>query len=170
VQRVARSLILPTGLCGIAGCFYSGFLSYGANAMALVFGSEAADAILAPRTFGSIHNSDVVGRWLKAAVGYPLAAFGQLFPFFPRLRSPANIPYYLGLPLIGPALVLWRTRYGDVGFSMLIPIVSFLFIAKPLLTFAVFLRPSQPRCPLASNARLRIRNPSLSLSPLRRTL
>jgi hypothetical protein len=124
VQRVARALILPTALCGIAGCFYSGFVSYGANAMALVFGSEAAGAILAPRTFDSIHDSHVVRRWLQIGTDYPLAAFTQLFPFFFRFRSPANIPYYPGLPLIGPALVLWRTRWSDYGFSMLIPIVS----------------------------------------------
>ena len=125
VTRVARALILPTALCGVAGCFYSGFLSYGANTMALVFGSEAADAMLAPYTFDSIHNSHVVKQWLQIAADYPLAALGQLFPFFPRMRSPANIPYYMGLPLIGPSLVLWRTRYSDLGFSMLIPIVSF---------------------------------------------
>jgi RING-variant domain len=124
VQRVARALILPTALFGIAGCFYSGFVSYGANAMALVLGPETADAILAPQTFDSIHNSAVVRRWLQIAADYPLTAFGQLFPFFPRMRSPTNIPYYLGLPLIGPSLVLWRTRWGDIGFSMLIPIVS----------------------------------------------
>jgi RING-variant domain len=124
VQRVARTLILPTALCGIAGCFYSGFLSYGANAMALVFGTDAADALLAPPTLDSIHNSHVVRRWLQIAADYPLTVLGQLFPFFPRIRSPANIPYYLGLPLIGPSLVLWRTRYGDLGFTMLVPIVS----------------------------------------------
>ena len=74
VTRVARSLILPTALCGVAGCFYSGFVSYGANAMALVFGSEAADAMLAPHTFNSIHNSHVVRQWLQIAADYPLAA------------------------------------------------------------------------------------------------
>lgn len=125
VTRVARSLILPTALCGVAGCFYSGFVSYGANAMALVFGSEVADAMLAPHTFDSIHNSHAVRRWLQIGADYPLAALGQLFPFFPRMRSPANIPYYMGLPLIGPSLVLWRTRYSDLGFSMLIPIYFF---------------------------------------------
>ena len=124
VQRVARALILPTALFGIAGCFYSGFVSYGANAMALVLGPETADAILAPQTFDSIHNSAVVRRWLQIAADYPLTVFGQLLPFFPRMRSPTNTPYYLGLPLIGPSLVLWRTRWGDIGFSMLIPIVS----------------------------------------------
>jgi hypothetical protein len=94
--------------------------------MALVFGTEAADALLAPQTFDSIHNSHVVRRWLQIAADYPLTAFGQLFPFFPRVRSPANIPYYLGLPLIGPSLVLWRTSYGHLGFTMLVPIVSSL--------------------------------------------
>jgi hypothetical protein len=131
VQKVARTLILPTALCGIAGCFYSGFLSYGANAMALVFGSDAADALLAPQTVDSLKNAHFVRRWVQEAADLPLAAVGQLFPFFPRMRSPANLPYYLGLPLIGPSLVLWRTRFGDIGFSMLIPIVSSpLLVAK----------------------------------------
>jgi hypothetical protein len=127
VQRVVRALILPTALCGIAGCFYSGFLSYGANAVSLVFGTEAADELLAPQIFDSIHDTHWIRRLFPVAAEYPLATLGQLFPFFPpRMRSPANIPYYLGLPLIGPSLVLWRTRYGDIGFSMLVPMVSFL--------------------------------------------
>ncbi|KAN0116943.1 hypothetical protein V8E51_002920 [Hyaloscypha variabilis] len=124
VQRIARSLILPTALCGVVGCFYSGFLSYGANTLALVFGTDAANALLAQPTFNSIHTSHIA-RWLQVAGDHGLRAFGQLFPFFPRVRSPANIPYYLGLPLIGPSLVLWRTSFGDIGFSMLIPIYFF---------------------------------------------
>jgi hypothetical protein len=123
VQRVARVLILPTALCGIAGCFYSGFVSYGANAMAMVFGSEAADALLAPQTFDSLENAHIVRKWFQVAVDYPLGMLSQLFPFFPRMRSPANIPYFLGLPLIAPSLVVLRTSYGDLGFSLLMPLV-----------------------------------------------
>jgi len=133
VQRVARTLILPTALCGVFGCFYSGFLSYGANTMALVFGTDTANALLAQPIFNSRHTSHIV-RWLQIAGDHGLRGLGQLFPFFPRIRSPANIPYYLGLPLIGPSLVLWRTSYGDIGFSMLIPIVSPQFLCFRIST------------------------------------
>lgn len=120
IQKAARSLIIPTALCSVAGCLYSGFLIYGVNAMGLVFGSEYSDALLAIPTLDFLKNRHAVGRWADTA----LAGLSQLFPFFPRMRAHANIPYYLGLPLIAPSLIMWRTSYGDIGFSMLIPIVS----------------------------------------------
>jgi hypothetical protein len=171
VQRVARVLILPTALCGIAGCFYSGFVSYGANAIAMVFGSEAADTLLAPQTFDSLENSHIVRKWFQVAVDYPMGMLGQLFPFFPRMRSPANIPYFLGLPLIAPSLVVLRTSYGDLGFSLLMPLVSGLFVdATHILNVIVFPRPFEPRSPLASTTRSRICDYSLPANRLSRTL
>jgi hypothetical protein len=170
VQRIARSLILPTALCGVVGCFYSGFLSYGANTLALVFGTDAANALLAQPTFNSIHTSHIA-RWLQVAGDHGLRAFGQLFPFFPRVRSPANIPYYLGLPLIGPSLVLWRTSFGDIGFSMLIPIVSPLtFAFTSILTSPVLLRLGESRYQLASCPRPRFRHTSIPANRLHRVL
>jgi hypothetical protein len=107
--------------------------------MEMIFGTEVADVLLAPETFESLEKSHIVKKWFQVAVDYPLGMLSQLFPFFPRMRSPANIPYFLGLPLIGPGLVVLRTSYGDLGFSLLMPLVSGLWIVTThMLTAIVF--------------------------------
>lgn len=125
VRMVARTLVLPTAMLALGGCVYSGFVSYGANAMAMVFGTEAADAILAAGTPNSLENTNVVGRWI-----YHTGILGQLFPFFPRARQGASVPYFLGLPMIAPSLIALRTRYGEMCFSLLIPLVSAVCLAE----------------------------------------
>jgi hypothetical protein len=119
VRLTARALVLPTAMLAVGGCLYSGFVSYGANAIAMVFGSEAADAILAAGPTNSFENANALRKWLHRS-----SIFGQLFPFFPRERPGANIPYFFGLPMIAPSLVALRTRYGEMCFSLLIPFVS----------------------------------------------
>lgn len=125
VRMVARTLVLPTAMLALGGCVYSGFVSYGANAMAMVFGTEAMDAILAARTSDSLGNTNAVSRWI-----YHTGILGQFFPFFPRARQGGSAPYFLGLPMIAPSLIALRTRYGEMCFSLLIPLVSAVCLAE----------------------------------------
>lgn len=119
IYNLVGDMAIPTALSGVAGCFYSGFLVYGLNTMHTVFGHEEARRVLG----GVFHSEPMAARWvklIKESVRWSLTAFD---PFFPDYRSSSNWKIFVGLPLIGPALIISRTRFADQAFALLLPIV-----------------------------------------------
>ena len=120
VHNAARDLALPTALSGLLGCFYSGFLVYGLNTMQIVFGHDEARRVLGG-VFEQEHISTQWVRLIKESVRWSLTAFD---PFFPDYRSSSNWRIFVGLPLIGPSLIILRTKLADQAFALLLPLVS----------------------------------------------
>lgn len=119
VHSSARSMVVPTALSGLVGCFYSGFLVYGLNTMQVVFGVDEARKVLG----GAFQDETVGQQWvklIKESVRWSLTAFD---PFFPDYRSSSNWKIFVGLPLIGPSLIISRTKFADQAFALLLPMV-----------------------------------------------
>lgn len=113
----ARLFLLPAGLSAVAGCVYSGFFVYGLNTVLLVFGAEEGERMLQSAIEGrsSIFSSfQKVIRWLESG-------FLASDPFFPQTMMSWKLG--VGLPLIGPALILLRTRLSEFTFPLLVPVV-----------------------------------------------
>lgn len=116
VQSAAKRMMLPTAVAATVGCVYSGLLVYGLNAMTLVFGADETRGILADGFIGDKHNLTGMKRAFRT--------FMQITdPWFPYPEHGTNPILFLGVPLIGPALVLLRTRLADQAFPLLLPIV-----------------------------------------------
>jgi hypothetical protein len=119
INRSARELMWPTVVSGLAGCLYSGLLVYGYNTVQIVFGHDEARNILG-RVFTGGYNRRPWARNMVAVMRKSLTVFD---PFFPDAGYPPNMKIFLGLPLIGPSLIILRTRFADQAFALLLPLV-----------------------------------------------
>ncbi|KAG0649788.1 Membrane-associated RING finger 5, partial [Hyphodiscus hymeniophilus] len=120
IQKVAKGLVVPTALSALIGCFYSGFLMYGLNAMDLIFGPVEARRLLMPSSI----DVRAMNMAQKSLFWKGLFRFFKLSdPFMPLIPG---VKLCLGLPLIAPSLVLARTRIADHVFAIL-PISYFIF-------------------------------------------
>lgn len=113
IQKCAKTLVVPSALSALIGCFYSGFLVYGVNTMYLVFGQDEARRLLMPSA------QDLRARAIIEDSGF----WGAIFRFFklsdPFLPTLPGLKLFLGLPMIAPALVLSRTKLADQIFAIL---------------------------------------------------
>ena len=113
IQKTAKTLVVPAALSALIGCFYSGFLVYGLNAMQLVFGPDEARRLLMPSPYE-----------LRAQAMADTSRFYRLLSSFVKISDPflpmmSGMKYLLGVPLIAPSLVLARTRLADQVFAIL---------------------------------------------------
>lgn len=117
IHRAARLMILPTVAGATVGGVYTGLLVYGMNAMALVFGPEKASEMLMAGPHSSMFS------WAPQYKSMLRTMAMITDPFIP---SGENLDFRLfaTLPLIGPALVIMRTRFADQYFPLLAPLVS----------------------------------------------
>lgn len=115
VQSLARTFVVPTAISAFLGCFYSGFLVYGVNTLHVVFGAEEAARIMAPDLFIRALDEERLPMLSKI---FPII-FKATDPFFPALEFPLQWKLFVGLPLIGPSLILSRTTLADKAFSLL---------------------------------------------------
>jgi hypothetical protein len=123
VQRVAKSLILPTALSSLLACFYSGFLMYGINTLQMVFGHDEAYRMMA---LAGTRNLQIVNqvqpehtmRALQVISRLLRRASMSLDPFLPSVDLMAHWKLFVGLPLIAPSLVLSRTRLAEPFFTI----------------------------------------------------
>lgn len=132
VQRFAKSFVLPTALSGIAGCFYSGLLVYGLNTMQVVFGQQEARLLL-----GVVQPDDgygLGGRWMKLVKDTARWSLTAFDPFFPDAGTASNLKVFIGLPLIGPSLVISRTKFADQAFALLLPMVCLVSLREMIDT------------------------------------
>lgn len=128
IHMIARLAVIPAAIGAAAGSIYTGFLVYGENTMGVVFGIKEADAILQPLLKGPsfLH---ALFPWHVPGVDFSRSAAIQaaLFSFIPRFRGAGGAWYFLGLPAIGPGLVLLRTKYAEMwAVRMLVPVVRSL--------------------------------------------
>ncbi|CAG8954562.1 hypothetical protein HYFRA_00004479 [Hymenoscyphus fraxineus] len=118
-QAMARRLIIPTALSAVFGCGYAGLFVYGVNTIYVVFGHEDAAKILLN-----------MGEDAGLAVPRPKSPLNALWnlmtgtdPFFPHLYGPLrHWKPWATIPLIGPAIVLSRTKLSDFVFPLMISI------------------------------------------------
>lgn len=113
VQRCTKTLMWPAGLSALAGCFYSGFLVYGVNALYLVFGQAEARRLLMPSP------QDLNARAMIQDSAFLRAIIKFMKISDPFLPTMPGVKLFLGLPMILPALVLSRTRLADQIFAIL---------------------------------------------------
>ncbi|KAG9234205.1 hypothetical protein BJ875DRAFT_376925 [Amylocarpus encephaloides] len=125
-QSMVRRLVLPTAISSLLGCGYAGLFVYGVNTLYLVFGQEEASRILV--SMRTVDDS-AIGAYLSRR---SLTALWSLMTgtdaFFPRMDSSGPFSHWkqwLTLPLIGPALILSRSRMADYVFPLLIPVYFF---------------------------------------------
>lgn len=113
IQKVGKVLVVPTALSALIGCFYSGFLVYGFNAMDLIFGHAEARRLLMPSSLDmrARHMAENSGFWKSVFRFFKLSE-----PFMPMM---SGLKLCIGLPLIAPGLVLARTRLADQIFAIL---------------------------------------------------
>ena len=113
IQKAGKILVVPTALSALIGCFYSGFLVYGFNAMDLVFGRDEARRLLMPSSLDlrARHLAENSGFWKSVFRFFKLSE-----PFMPMM---SGLKMCLALPLIAPGLVLARTRLADQIFAIL---------------------------------------------------
>ncbi|TVY47515.1 E3 ubiquitin-protein ligase, partial [Lachnellula occidentalis] len=121
IQGFARAFILPSAVSAVVGCTYSGFFVYGLNTIIVVFGPEMAEQILraavkAPSRLTTTSLPRLVRDILNIAERGLLASD----PFLPGAYTSWKLG--VGLPLIGPALILLRTRVSEFLFPLLAPI------------------------------------------------
>ncbi|TVY28156.1 E3 ubiquitin-protein ligase, partial [Lachnellula hyalina] len=121
IQGFARALILPSAVSAVVGCTYSGFFVYGLNTIIVVFGPEKAGQILlsamkTPSRFNTTSWPRLVRDVLHIAERGLLASD----PFIPGAYTSWRLG--VGLPLIGPTLILLRTRVSELFFPLLAPI------------------------------------------------
>jgi hypothetical protein len=117
VNALGNFLILPTGISALFGCLFSGSMVYGVNALCLVFGTEEAHRMLVS---GSQRNFTLLesffgphkSRWASLLTKLTMITD----PFLPTTQS---LRLLLGVPMIGPALVLSRTTLADHAFAVL---------------------------------------------------
>ncbi|TVY14093.1 putative RING finger protein [Lachnellula arida] len=144
IQGFSRALILPSAVSALVGCTYSGFFVYGLNTITVVFGPEMAEQIIlsavrAPSRFATT-------SWPRFARDVLLMAERGLLasdPFIPGAYTSWKLG--VGLPLIGPALILLRTRVSEFLFPLLAPLYFitpshqdvFNWPPTPGLTFAI---------------------------------
>ncbi|KAE8445849.1 hypothetical protein EG329_012772 [Mollisiaceae sp. DMI_Dod_QoI] len=118
IQWAATRAMLPALGSAVIGFTYSGLLVYGMNAMTLVFGAEETKQILL-EGFEEWPNEG------EPTIVKYIGKFTQIAdPWFPQIGIP-NLPnrtLFLGVPLIGPALVLLRTSLADQVFPVLAPL------------------------------------------------
>lgn len=117
IQALATACILPTALSGLVGCCYSGLVVYGFNIIHIVFGSEDASRLLASMRGPRYTHRSSLMQWLDTVIS-------NTDPFLPGLGAFSNWKAWLTLPLIGPGLVLLRTKMADYTFPLLMPLVS----------------------------------------------
>lgn len=109
--------MLPAVGSAVIGFAYSGLLVYGMNAMTLVFGAEETKQIL-------LEGFEEWSNERGSTIMKYITKFTQIAdPWFLQLGTP-NPTLFLGVPLIGPALVLLRTSLADQVFPVLAPLVS----------------------------------------------
>jgi hypothetical protein len=113
ISRAGKFMVLPSALTALLGCTYSGLLAYGVSSMTLVFGLDETRYIFAS-TARQIEPPPPVRILFRS--------MRVLYPFFPNPGS-LNPALFFGLPLLGPALVLLRTRALGQVFSLSLPIV-----------------------------------------------
>ncbi|RDL42158.1 uncharacterized protein BP5553_02137 [Venustampulla echinocandica] len=114
-QTLATACILPTALSGIVGCCYSGLVVYGFNIIHIVFGPEDASRLLASMRGTQYTHRTSLMQWLDTLIS-------NTDPFLPGLGAISNWKAWLTLPLIGPGLVLLRTKMADYTFPLLMPL------------------------------------------------
>lgn len=151
VQRLVRFAIIPSALTGLVGCVYSGLLVHGFNSMQLVFGVDETAAILSR----SLRDRTYYDAPLYAGSEVIGALTRYLSPFFPTSKffQGDNFTFFIGLPLIGPSLILLRSKFGDKAFAWTLPIVSKFTISLggfDMLTQLVSPRQIPPICRVAS--------------------
>jgi hypothetical protein len=133
IQGSARAFILPSAVSAVVGCTYSGFFVYGLNTIVVVFGPERAEQILHSAAEGRSGLSFTSASQLVQDIVHILN-HGILVndPFIPGAFSSWKVGF--GLPLIGPALILLRTRVSELIFPLLAPFVSLTLCFKaPLI-------------------------------------
>ena len=122
IQRIAKSMIIPAGLSAVFGCFYSGFLMYGLNSMDLVFGRADTQRMLQRSALdlraGYLVENSAYLKVLKSLSYYSCQLGDPFIPLIPGWKV------CIGVPMIGPVLILSRTRVAEHLFAVLPPIVS----------------------------------------------
>lgn len=147
IYRAARMMILPTVAGATVGGVYTGLLVYGMNAMALVFGSEKASELLMAGV------DDSMFSWTPHYKSVLRTLAMVTDPFIPSGEN-LDLKLFATLPLIGPALVLMRTRFADQYFPLLAPLVSHSSpIYTRMLTITVLHQALPPNPNLASLTR-----------------
>ncbi|KUJ07485.1 uncharacterized protein LY89DRAFT_536616, partial [Mollisia scopiformis] len=113
IQWAAKWAMVPAATSATIGFAYSGLLVYGMNAMTLVFGAEETQEIL--RNGFREADPGPMGPYL------PLIRSGLrvMDPFLPVMEN-SNPTLYYAVPLIAPALILFRTKVADYGLSILL--------------------------------------------------
>lgn len=124
IQSLARRAILPTAVSSILGCGYAGLFVYGVNTIYIVFGQEDATQILLD-----------MGESAGLAVPRPQSPLNALWnlmtgtdPFFPQIAAGPLRHWkpWATIPLIGPTIILARTKLSDYVFPLMISIVSYI--------------------------------------------
>lgn len=119
IQKLVDMSALPLGVLAVASITYSGLLVYGANSVALVFGSREAKEIFSlaiPEPRIRLYNTG--GFLSRAWEGLLLV----ICPFGPH--EAMDWTSFLGLPMIAPTLILSRFRAADTSFSLFPVIVG----------------------------------------------
>jgi hypothetical protein len=119
VSTALRFWVIPTTISGLCGCVYSGFLVYGINTVQVVFGRVEAQGLLRDL----YPEPSLSRRWFqltKETLRWSMSVFD---PFFPEFQSNSDWRIFVGLPLIGPCLLLSRTRFADRALPLLLPLV-----------------------------------------------
>lgn len=117
---VVKACVIPTALSGLLGCVYSGFLVYGVNTVQLVFGHAEAQDMLA----NMYPRPSLSSQWLRLTRETLRLSLTAFDPFFPEIQTNSDWRIFAGLPLIGPSLILLRTRFGNRGLSLPLLLVS----------------------------------------------
>ncbi|TVY59538.1 E3 ubiquitin-protein ligase MARCH5, partial [Lachnellula suecica] len=117
LHGIARGAMVPSAMSALVGCVYSGLFVYGLNTLVLVFGAEHAAEILQAAATGPQTNLNSP-KWIRDFVRGLKRGLLASDPFFPAPSWKLG----LGLPLIGPAMVLSRTKLSEFAFPLLVPI------------------------------------------------
>lgn len=120
ISGFARGFVVPFAVSSVAGCIYSGLYVYGLNTITLVFGEFRGSQII-EGAFRYQSRTVLSERILKFCQGLK-GLFVGTDPFFPGNVQSWRL--FLGLPLIGPTLILSRTRWADFTLPLILPMVG----------------------------------------------
>jgi hypothetical protein len=145
ISGFARGFVVPFAVSAVAGCVYSGLYVYGLNTITVVFGDYQGLQIIegAIRDQSQTRISERVMHWFLKLKGI----FVGTDPFFPG--NVHSWKLFLGLPIIGPALVFSRTRWADWSLPLIVPLVGVPQVQSliALANIVVVCKPFQPPIP-----------------------
>jgi len=136
ISGFARGCVIPFAVSAVAGCVYSGLYVYGLNTITVVFGEFKGYQIIE----GAMTDQNRTRVFPKVQQWF--LRLKHIFigtdPFFPG--NVHSWKLFCGLPMIGPTLIMSRTRVADF-MPLIVPMVGislsfyFLYLTNSVVLF-----------------------------------